>query len=156
MSTNYNNYQDFEHALRYKCGCLLFLLSELVCYSRGVHFSSSKEALIKATLILDNNNIFDEALSLKQGRKSMNLPFFVARLDELIDISVNNMNKNQLANLKKIVLKKCDLLYEQSNHINQWKKILNNLGIENTSVVVKDSLVDCNGVLNIHAVKLNS
>ena len=153
MCSNYSDEQEYNAIFRYKCGCLLFQLSELACYSQGIHITSAIDSIIKAKTIF-GNDVFDEAVLLKQGDLEIELPDFVVLLDELISMSANRIRIDELGNLKKITLKRNETPENISSKIDQWKVWLAKFGVSKGSIVMKESYVDDNGMLNICSTKI--
>lgn len=90
--------------MQYKCACILFQLAELICYTYGLHFVSSVDALSKA-YSRTNNNYFKTALNIKRGKERVVLPHFIAAIDELINNYTQKVNPEYLPLLKRIVFR---------------------------------------------------
>ena len=88
--------------IQYKCACILFQLAELICYTYGLHFVSSVDALSKA-FRKTGNNYFKMALNIKRGNESVVLSHFISAIDELIKNYTQKVNPDYLPLLKRIV-----------------------------------------------------
>ena len=60
LEEDFDNSYNYEDMMQYKCACILFQLAELICYTFGLHFVSSVDALSKA-YSKTNNHYFKTA-----------------------------------------------------------------------------------------------
>ena len=128
LIANYSDEQEYNNFLSYKCGCLLFQLAELICYTHGLYFSSTLSALELANKIIPHK-LFSSALLIKQGKEKVELSYFVENLDYLIKETKKNVDKSNIHKLQNIVICKygdltdSDLIAEVDQQI-QYKEPL--------------------------------
>lgn len=94
-------YRPSLKVIRYRVGCLICQFAELVCYSHGLLFINSADALQKARGIT-SNNLFSEAMALKRDESDLNLFKAISLLDELILDSQKRVEFPSLLALKRI------------------------------------------------------
>lgn len=143
LEEDFYNRSKYENMMQYKCACILFQLAELICYTYGLHFVSSVDALSKAHS-KTNNNYFKTALNIKQGNERIMLPHFIATIDELIKNHTQKISPNNLALLKRIVFHNSSTFDLKDKRIVESEKI-----IESCSVEYKRCFIATDGTLHI-------
>ena len=103
LIANYSDEQEYNNILNYKCGCLLFQLAELICYTHGQFFSSSLNALELANKITPHK-FFSSALLIKQGKEKVELSYFVENLDYLIKETEKKIDNSNIHKLQNVVI----------------------------------------------------
>ena len=143
LEEDFDDHSKFEDMLRYKCACIIFQLAELICYTYGLHFISSVDALSKA-YSKTNNNYFMTALNIKRGCEGIKLPHFIATIDELIKDHVQKINPDNLALLKRIVFHHSSTIEKKGLSIFD-----SGINIESLSGKYKRSYIATDGALHI-------
>ena len=128
--------------MQYKCACILFQLAELICYTYGLHFVSSADALSKAYSIT-HNQYFEMALNIKRGNEVIKLPHLISTIDELIKKYTQKIDSDKLALLKRIVLHSSSSFDKSKNHL------VSEINIESCSLIYKRCYVEIDGSLHI-------
>lgn len=140
---NYDDYSLYEDMLKYKCGCILFQLAELICYTCGIHFVSSVDALSKAYCKTENS-YFKEAISIKKGRNSIDLIHFVTTIDGIIKLFNQKIEPKNVFILKRIVLHNIASLDKNEHLFGEDKSIL-----ELGPIRFKKCIIATDGTLHI-------
>lgn len=143
LEEDLDNSSKYGDVVRYKCACILFQLAELICYTYGLHFVSSADALSKA-YSKTNNCYFKMALNLKQGNEGIKLPHFIASIDDLIKKYAQKINPENIALLKRIVFQ-----YSSISSIKDERIVESGIIIETCSVIYKRCFVATDGTLHI-------
>lgn len=142
LEEDFDNKSKNEDVMQYKCACILFQLAELICYTCGLHFVSSADALSKAYNIT-NNHYFEMAINIKRGNEEIKLPHFISTIDELIKNYTQKIDSDKLVLLKRIVLH-----YSSSDKKNE-KNVASEINIESCSFIYKRCFVETDGTLHI-------
>lgn len=143
LEVDFDDNSKYEDMMQYKCACIIFQLAELICYTYGLHFVSSVDALSKA-YSKTNNYYFKVALNIKRGCEAIMLPHFIATIDELIKNHVQKINPDNLALLKRIVFHHSSTL-----EINGLRIVNSEKNIESLSGKYKRSYIATDGTLYI-------
>jgi predicted nucleotidyltransferase len=90
-----------EIDFNYRLGCLICQLAELVCYSKGVFFINSFDALQKVQRWYQDD-FFSKAFSIKQG--VIDIDFFqtLSRMDFIINDATLHIDQKKLNSLKRV------------------------------------------------------
>lgn len=143
LEEDFDNQSKYKDMMQYKCACILFQLAELICYTYGLHFISSVDALSKA-YSKTNNNYFKTALNIKRGNEGIILPHFVATIDELIKNHTKEIIPYNLDLLKRIVLHNTSTLVMNDQKFVEPEKI-----IDSCPDKYKRSFIATDGTLHI-------
>ena len=142
LENDFDN-NNFESMMQYKCSCILFQLAELICYTYGLHFTSSLDALSKA-YEKTKNSYFKTASNIKQGNEIIVMPHFVATIDELIKNHAQKIAPNHLTLLKRIVLHDTSIFNKNNQIGDESEKI-----IEPYLIKYKRNYITHDGTLHI-------
>ena len=141
---NYENTIHYENILKYKSGCILFQLAELICYTCGMHFVSSADALSKAHDITANS-YFKKAINIKQGKEPININHFISTIDEIINSYSKKIVPNNVIMLKRIVLHNKESFNINDNLFGNMNEPI----MELCHIKFKKSIISMDGTLHI-------
>ncbi len=77
LEEDFDNKSKYEDMMQYKCACIIFQFAELICYTYGLHFVSSEDALSKAFSKTNNNyikNIKNSKLPNNEQKNNILIP----------------------------------------------------------------------------------
>lgn len=148
IKTNFGNTSDYEEIISYKCGCIIFQLAELICYSYGFHFISSVDALFRA-YSLTKNHYFKTAVSLKNSLLKINIADFVSSIDKIVNHYNQEIVSSNLITLKRIILHKNQKNDNTNSIPNEYEKPDSNFFNNNSSIFTKKSYISADGALHI-------
>jgi hypothetical protein len=148
MIENVANETMYNSIVKYKCGCILFQLAELTCYTYGYHFTTATNALYKAKM-LTGNAIFDDAILFKTGQIEIDLPYFVESIDKIICYNAKAINPEYIFQLKQIEISKFSELPTNMLITIRNKRKAYQSHINNDVLQFKESIVDNEGKLYV-------
>lgn len=140
-----------ETEINYKVGCILYQLAELICYSNGILFANSNDAIDKVKSFYDNH-LFYLADRIKSMEFYVNIPSIVSEIDQIIGVASQNIKEDALLNILQIKIED-DICSTQSPEFFEWARIATTIGFEPKTLTIKLVHID-SGVLTINRILL--
>lgn len=141
----------YETEINYKVGCILYQLAELICYSNGILFANSNDAIDKVKSFYDNY-LFDLADEIKSMVFNANIPSIVSEIDQIIGVASQNIKEEALLNILQIKIEDNNS-FTQSPEFFEWARIATTIGFEPQTLIIKLVRID-SGVLTINRILL--